>query len=242
MTTRPLYKEVKSQVIQSLIGGEWKAGQMLPAEPELAARYRVGIATIRAAIGELAAASVLVRKQGKGTYVSVHDQQRSVYQFFHVVRDDGVKELPASELVSLRKATADRLAAELLQLPRGRAQQVFRLRNILRVSGRPVVTSDITIPASLFPGMSRRVVREGGATLYAVYQSRYEINIIRTVEELRACKADAAVARLFGLRVGEPVLEIRRTAFTFNDRPVEIRRSTVLTNNYHYLLNQGGTD
>ena len=68
---QPLYKEVKSLLIRSLIEGEWKADEVLPSEPRLAARYQVGIATIRAAIGELVAAKFLVRKQGKGTGVSV---------------------------------------------------------------------------------------------------------------------------------------------------------------------------
>jgi GntR family transcriptional regulator len=152
-----------------------------------------------------------------------------------------VKELPVSQLVSLRKAKAGHQTAELLKLRRGRSHYVFRLRNILRVSGQPVVVSDITIPASLFPRMSKQVVREGGATLYAVYQSHYEINIIRTVEQLRAIKADGYVASLFCLRAADPILEIQRIAYTFNDVPVEIRRSRVLTNNYHYLLDQGET-
>ncbi len=238
---QPLYKEVKSLLIRSLIEGEWKADEVLPSEPRLAARYQVGIATIRAAIGELVAAKVLVRKQGKGTFVSVHGQHHNVYQFFHVVRDDGVKELPTSELISLKKANADRQTAERLGMTRRDSTKVFKLRNILRVSGQPVVLSDIVIPASLFPGVSEAVIRQG-TTLYAVYHSRYGINIIRTVEQLRAVKAGAAVARLFKLPVGDPVLEIQRVAYTFNDVPVEVRCSRVLSKNYHYLLDQGGTD
>lgn len=237
----PLYRQVKNEIIRTLAKGEWKPGEMIPSEPKLAARYGVGIATIRAAIGELVVAKVLARKQGKGTFVSLHDERRSVYQFFHVVRDDGAKELPVSELVSLKKARADGEIADLLRLPRKpRALEVFKLRNVLRVSGAPAVVSDIVIPAALFPGLNEHIIRKGGETLYAVFQRHFGINIIRAVEQLRAVKADAVAARIFGLTSDDPVLEVRRIAYTFNDVPVEVRRSRVETKNFYYLLDQGG--
>lgn len=243
LTPAPLYKQVKNEIIRSLAQGGWKPGEMLPSEPKLAARYGVGISTVRAAIGELVAGRVLARRQGKGTFVSLHDERRSVYQFFHVVRNDGVKELPVSELVALKKARPDDDSADLLQLPRkAPAAEVFKLRNILRVAGTPVVVSDIVIPAALFPGLSETVIRKGGNTLYAVYQTRFGVNIIRTVEQLRAVKADATVARILGLPAGDPVLEVRRVAYTFNNVPVEVRRSWIETRNSHYLLDVGAGD
>lgn len=236
----PLYKQVKHQLVRSLAEGEWKAGALLPSEPRLASRFGVGISTIRAAIGELVAARVLARRQGKGTFVPLHDDRLSIYQFFHVVRNDGTKQLPVSELVSLSRAKADDEVADLLRLPRGAASaQVFRLRNVLRVSGVPVVYSDIVIPATLFPGLNEATVRKGGTTLYAVYQSRFGVSIIRTIERLRAVKSDTAAARIFGMRSGDPVLEVRRIAYTFNDVPVEFRRSRVDTRQFHYFLDLG---
>src|SRR5690349_8982230 len=65
----PLYKQVRASLVDSLCRGEWKPGDALPNERSLAERYGVGVATIRAAIGELAAMHVLVRRQGKGTFV-----------------------------------------------------------------------------------------------------------------------------------------------------------------------------
>lgn len=238
----PLYKQVKHQLVRSLAEGEWKAGEMLPSESRLAARFGVGISTIRAAIGELVAARVLARRQGKGTFVPLHGDRLSIYQFFHVVRNDGTKELPVSELLSLRRAKADDEVADLLRLPRGAGSaQVFKLRNVLRVSAVPVVLSDIVIPAALFPGLSEAIVREGGTTLYAVYQSRFGISIVRTVEQLRAVKSDPAAARIFGARSGDPLLQVRRIAYTFNDVPVEVRRSRIDTRQFHYLLDLGST-
>lgn len=242
LRSEPLYKQVKKNIIRSLTDGEWKPGEMIPSEAKLAERYGVGISTVRMAIGELAAARVLARKQGKGTFVSPHNEQRSIYQFFHVVRNDGVKQLPVSELVSLKKGRAENGVADTLRLPRSTAKaDVYKIRNILRVAGEKVVVSDVVIPCALFPGLNEEILRSGGSTLYAVYQSRYGINIVRTKEELRAVKADAETARIFSIAEGDPVLEVTRVAYTFNDVPVEVRHSRVVTNDFHYLIgHQGG--
>ena len=238
-THEPLYKQVKREIITSLTQKEWKPGGILPSESRLAARFQVGISTVRAAIGELVSAKVLTRIQGKGTFVSLHNRGRNIYQFFHVVRDDGMKELPLSELVSFGKATADNETADLLQLPRRPdGARIYKMRNILRVAGAPVVVSDIAVPASLFPGMTAKILREGD-TLYAVYQRRFGVNIVRTIEELKSLGGDASACGVFGLPKNAPLLEIRRTAYTFNELPVEVRVSRVDTRNYHYRLDQG---
>jgi len=241
LAPEPLYKQVKEQIVRGLASGEWRPGDVLPSETSLAERFGVSISTIRAAIGQLVAGKVLARKQGKGTFVSLHAERSSIYQFFHVVGNDGVRELPRSELLSFRRTKADDATAELLRLPRGaRGGEVFHIRNLLRVGGVPVVLSDAAIACSRLPGLTEKMLA-GGDTLYAVYQVRFGLNIVRTVEHLRAGKADAAAARTFGLAVDDPVLRVRRLAYTFNDEPVELRHVQVDTRNHFYHSDQHGS-
>ena len=235
----PLHQQVRDQIIRGLAQGEWKPGEVLPNEARLAERFRVSVSTIRAAIGHLVAAKVLARKQGKGTFVSLHAERRSIYQFFHVVRNDGVKELPVSEVLFLKRGRADDATADLLHLPRkAGAAEVYKIRNVLKVGGVPAVLSDITIPCALLPGLTEATLRSAGPTLYAVYQTRFGLNIVRTVEHLRAGRTDGAAAKAFGIDVHDPVLHIERTAYTYNDVPVEVRRSRVDTRNFFYLYDQ----
>ncbi|HYC36039.1 MAG TPA: GntR family transcriptional regulator [Usitatibacter sp.] len=235
----PLYKHVKSRLVAALRQGDWKPGEALPSEAKLAEHFEVGISTIRAAVGELSSAGLVVRRQGKGTYVAVHDE-RSVYRFFNVVRDGGEKELPASELVSLRKATADDETADLLRLPRSsRRSAVWKIRNVLRIGDTPVVVSDIVVPSQIFPGITTKMLREEGRTLYAVFQKRFGVTIVRITEKLKAARADATAVEHLGMRSGEPVLELRRVAYSFDRRPVEIRRSQIDTRSNHYRFEQG---
>jgi len=238
-TLDPLYKHVKQQLVASLSEGEWKPGALMPSESSLAARYAVGISTIRAALSELAAAGVVVRRQGKGTYVGRHGEQRSVYRFFHVVGDGAAKTLPISELLDFRRGEAGDRVAEQLELPRARGgRTVFLMRNVLRVAGTPVVVSEVVVPRAVFPGLSKRLLREG-PTLYAVYQKHFGVTITRAAEELRSVRADGDAARAFSLKAGEPVLEVHRLAYTFGDRPVEARRSQVDTRRHHYRIDRG---
>lgn len=238
----PLYKQVRMALVHSLSSGEWKPGDVLPNERSLAERYGVGISTVRFAIGELVRMKVLMRRQGKGTYVCREEERRNVYQFFHLVRDDGVRHLPVSDLLDIRRTRADAETAEALALPRASSgQAIYRLRNLLTVDSVPVVVSAIAIAAKMFPGLTESRIRNGGPTIYAVFQSLYGVHIVRTDEQLRAAHCDPVSARILGLRRGEPVLEVRRVAYTFHDVPVELRRSVVRTTDYHYALSRGGT-
>ena len=74
----PLYQQIKDLILQSLQTGEWKPGEAIPSEMDLAARYRVSQGTVRKAIDELSADNLLIRRQGKGTFVATHAEQQCV--------------------------------------------------------------------------------------------------------------------------------------------------------------------
>lgn len=236
---RPLYQEVRDHIIKSLVAGEWKPQEALPSEARLAERFRVSIPTVRAAIAELAAAKVLMRKQGKGTYVASHNHH-NVYQFFHMVPDVGTATPPRFTLLSFAKAMAQADIAQVLHLPTTKGGvRVFEFWILLRISDVPVMVAEVTVSPAHFPGLSDKVIRGGGDTVYGMYQAKYGVTVTRTVDQLRAVPADSRVARHLGLKRGECVLEIRRVGYTFNNVPVEVRVSHARTDRYHFLLRQG---
>lgn len=240
MPSRPLYKQVKDRIVASLVRNEWRPGEMIPSEKVLASRYEVGLSTVRAAIGELANAGVLIRTQGKGTYVSHHSARDNLYRFFNVVRNNGDKEPFHRELLSLKKERADAGTAARLQLPpQRRTADVFRLRIRLSASHPAFACAQIVVPAHLFPGLDTRGVPDGPSSLYALYQAQYGVNIIRVVESLYAVRAGAGVAGILRVAREEPLLQIDRVAYTFNDMPVELRTTWVHTRHYHFLTMQG---
>jgi GntR family transcriptional regulator len=240
MPSRPLYKQVKDRIVESLVRNEWRPGEMIPSEKVLAARYEVGLSTVRAAVGELASAGVLVRTQGKGTCVSHHSAQGNLYRFFNVVSNKGDREPFHRELLSLKRERADpRTAARLLLPAERRTSDVFRLRIRLSASHPSFACAEIVVPAHLFPGLDARRVPDGPSSLYALYQATYGVNIVRVVESLYAVRAGAAVAGILRIDRDEPLLQIDRVAYTFNSVPVELRTTWVHTRHYHFLTMQG---
>lgn len=237
----PLYKEVKEKIIQALTAGAWVAGDRIPSESELAKRYGVAVSTIRAAIGELVDANVLVRRQGKGTFVSEHTSPRNLYRFFHIVRDDGVREIPARELISFRQEPADESLVELLQLKRYRRFDVFSIRLVFKVGGQVIGHSVAVVPVALFPKLTAESIRESELTLYALYQTRHNVNVLCVSADLRATAVPEEVAPYLNLPPGAPVLEIERVAYTYQDVPVEKRTVLLNTASCRYRLEQGSS-
>ena len=102
----PLYRQIKQRLVQSLQAGEWLPGRSIPSENELAARYRVSQGTVRKAIDELATDNLLVRRQGKGTFVATHAEQATQYRFLRLMPDQGGDSGLQRQLLDCRRMRA----------------------------------------------------------------------------------------------------------------------------------------
>ena len=233
----PLYKDVKRRLTQALTRGEWKPGAAIPAERELAARFGASIGTVRKAVDELAAENILIRQQGRGTFVARHTRERELFYFLHVVPQRGTKRYPDVELLSFARGKADRAGAQALGIAPG--EPVFRIRNVLRLDGAPVIVDDIALPAARFPGLTHAGFRDRRSTIYDLYQDAFGVSVVRTRERVRTALADDASARLLDIDVGAPLLAIRRVALTYEDAPVEYRVSLVNTARHEYWAEIG---
>jgi GntR family transcriptional regulator len=229
----PLYKEVKRLLVETIQSGEWKPAEAIPAERRLAERFKVAVGTVRKAVDELVAENVLVRQQGRGTFVAAHNRDRLLFHFFHIVGEDGAKHTPEVRLLDFRRGRADSREAAALAI--GEGDGVVRIRNLLSLEGAPVVLDAITIPQALFPGLTLQVFRDRPNTIYHLYQASFGITVLRSRERLRARLADRESAPLLGVSPGTPLLEINRVALTFADAPVEVRRSLVNTAKHEYF-------
>jgi GntR family transcriptional regulator len=236
---QPLYGQVRARLIEGISAGEWRAGASIPSEAALAATFGVAIGTIRKAVDSLVAEQVLVRRQGKGTFVTAHDGRRLLFHFFHIVARDGAKAYPEVRTLAFGRDRADAHAAGALGI--APHDKVIRIRNLLSLDGQPAIVDDITLPAELFPGLSEKIFLARDNTIYHLYQSRYGINVLRTDERLSAVLAAGEAAALLRVAPGAPLLEIRRVALTFRDRPVELRISRVNTaqHDYHHTFGKG---
>lgn len=229
----PLYRAVKRSLLRAIEGGRYAAGSTLPSEAGLAASFGVSIGTLRHAVDELVAEHILVRRQGRGTYVALHNADRFLFQFFHVERSDGLREIPQVELVAFERVRADEEPAQALGIREG--EPVIQIDNRLLLQGRAVIHDRITLPALPFKGLTEKRLRERRSTIYHLYQTEFGSTVVRAHERARAIAADRLAARILGLPQGTPVMQVRRIALTFGDKPLEYRVSTIDTSRHEYV-------
>ena len=230
---KPLYLQIKGALVQSLATGEWAPGEAIPSELDLAARFRVSQGTVRKAIDALAADNLVVRRQGKGTFVATHTEEaQSTFRFLRIRRDDGSEEYPGSRLLDVRRAKAGAEIARILELKA--ADPVVIIRRVLEWGGAPVVLDDITLPAALFRGLTRAKLDSYPGSMYGFFETRFGVRMLNAQERLKAVPADAPTAQALGVAPGTPLLAVERVAFTFGGRPVEFRRGLCTTLAHHY--------
>jgi GntR family transcriptional regulator len=229
----PLYRLVKRALQRAIERGHYVAGATLPSETELALALGVSIGTLRHAVDELVAEHILVRRQGRGTFVATHNADRFLFQFFHVERSDGLREVPQVDLVAFERVRIEDEAAQAMGMKPGDA--AIQIDNRLLLQGSAVIHDRLTLPAQLFKGLTEKRFRERPSTIYHLYQTEYGITVTRALERARAVAVDRNAARILGITAGMPVMQVRRTAFTFSDKPVEYRVSTISTTHHEYV-------
>jgi GntR family transcriptional regulator len=231
-TFSPLYKQIRSLIVQALEAGDWQPGQAIPSEQELALRFGVSQGTVRKAVDELAAENILVRKQGKGTFVSTHQDPRAAFRFLRLKALDGRYVQPKSMPLECMRAKAGPEPARNLGVEVG--SPIVMVRRVLRFEGKPVVIDEMYLSGEAFPGLTMEVLKDWHGSLYSLFESRFGVRMIRAEEKVRAVSADKAVAEMLGVAEGRPLLSVERLAFSYGDKPVEWRRGLYSTDEYYY--------
>jgi GntR family transcriptional regulator len=229
---RPLYQQVYDFLVKQIAAGEWGPGESLPSEQALAGRLNVSQGTVRKALDALAADSLIDRRQGKGTYVAEHTQERALFRFFRMARPGGARVLPTSAGDVLKRRVARPADADKLGLKPG--AEVYDVSRVRLMDGAPAVLERIIVPAELFPGLERHDPLPNA--LYALYHREYGINIVSATEELRADAARKEDCRRLKLPAGAPLLHIDRVAMSIEGARVEWRTSRCDTSHFVYAV------
>ena len=231
----PLYQQIKGLILQSLQQGEWKPGEAIPSEMDLAARFRVSQGTVRKAIDELAAENLVMRRQGKGTFVATHAEQHVQYRFLKLQPDSGDARVegPAQRrVIDCRRVRASADVARALALSIGDA--VMQARRILSFAGVPTILEDIWLPGQAFKGLTANQLADYQGPTYAMFELDFGVRMVRAEEKIRAVLPDEEQAQLLSITPVTPLLSVERIAYTYNDVPMELRRGLYLTDTHHY--------
>ena len=234
VTFSPLYRQIRDRLVHSLQSGEWRPGEAIPSEIDLAARYGVSQGTVRKAIDALSAENLLVRRQGRGTFVASHQEARAQIRFLRLRPDDGGEpRQPSSRFLECRRLRAPLEIARALEMKAG--DTAVTIRRLLEFDGEPIVLEEIWLPGSIFRGLTAERLTAYSGPLYALLETEFGTRMIRASERLRAVAAGEVEARALGVAVGEPLLLVDRVSSTYGDKPVEVRRGWYRTHHHHYF-------
>jgi GntR family transcriptional regulator len=249
----PLYSQIKALILRSLQAGEWKPAEAIPSEMDLAVRYNVSQGTVRKAIDELAAENLVIRRQGKGTFVATHSARQVQTRFLRLVPDSVGENNPGSDTYaengknilvdriitacSRERATKD--IAKALNLKTG--DPVVYIQRVLAYKDKdgkgqsiPTILEDIWLAGSSFKGLNLERLAESKAPMYAMFEAEFGVNMVRASEKIRAVNPTKEQAELLRVKLDEPLLLVERIAYTYNDTPIEVRTGLYRTQARHY--------
>ncbi len=228
----PLYQQIKALMVRDLQAGTWRPGEAIPSETELAARFKVSQGTVRKAIDELATENLLVRRQGKGTFVATHAEQTTQYRFLRLQPDDGQAGGTQRQFIDCRRLRAPADVARALGLRSGDA--AIQIKRVLSLRSVPVVFDEIWLPAAPFKGLTAERLSGYRGPMYGLFESEFGVRMIRAEEKIRAVAAEGQAAELLAVSPGTPLLLVERLSLTYGDKPVELRRGLYNTASHHY--------
>jgi len=228
----PLYQQIKDLLVQALDRGDWKPGEAIPSETELAMRFQVSQGTVRKAVDELAGENLLIRRQGKGTFVSTHLEARVRFRFLRLAPNQGQAQPAESQILECKRVRASAEIARALELKAG--DTVVAIRRLLSFASVPTVVDDIFLPGALFKGLTAELLSGYSGPLYGFLETEFGISMVRAEEKLRAVGADNEMSALLEIPKDTPMLKVDRISFTYADRPVELRMGHYVTDRYHY--------
>jgi len=231
---QPLYAQIKQDLMRRVVSGEWRPGDCLPSESNLALQYEASLGTVRRAIEELAGEGLVNRYAGRGTFVNSHGGSPYERFNFHRLSSTSGKRVAdeASDFIAFESVQADSTIAAGLGIEEGEPGiQFLRLRAFAE---KPVLLERIFFRERWFPEIAGLIRKHRPHSVYLLMEQHYHILVTQVQEKLRAVAASDVEAAHLQIPIGSPVLHIERIALDMSGTPVEWRLMTAVTHEVHY--------
>ena len=207
-------------MLMRITGGEWVAGDALPNEFALASEYKVSVGTIRKAMEGLEEQGLLVRKQGRGTYIAGNGRNPLEEKFTSLRAPHGDERGLTYQLENfIRRAATNDECCYLNCTP---ASEIIEIEQIVKIGDEPAGIETTVVDAATYPRLETQLVY--GQHLYSIY-SLYGVLVTRTSDIVSVTQDNPDLARRLGLASNASLLAVKRVAFTHERQPVEYRVS-----------------
>ncbi|EEV1191315.1 transcriptional regulator PhoB [Escherichia coli O157:NM] len=213
-----LYATVRQRLLDDIAQGVYQAGQQIPTENELCTQYNVSRITIRKAISDLVADGVLIRWQGKGTFVQSQKVENALLTVSGFT-DFGVSQGKATkEKVIEQERISAAPFCEKLNIPGN--SEVFHLCRVMYLDKEPLFIDSSWIPLSRYPDFDEIYVE--GSSTYQLFQERFDTRVVSDKKTIDIFAATRPQAKWLKCELGELLFRISKIAFDQNDKPVHV--------------------
>lgn len=239
-TSVPLYEQLKEAIKADIGSGVYHPGGRMPSETELEQKYQVSRITVRRAIKELCDEEILVRKQGKGTFVLDHEKyrrlDRTVGGFHDMMEKDG------------KKITVDILEKSIIKVKPSYARDlhidpeddVVYMKRLMYADDVPIMIDTTYIPLKKFPGIYEKLV--GNVALFRLMEQDYGVHLERYYKVLKVQKATKEMSRLLGCHAGDPVFDLFKVTYDREGIPQNISISILKGEGTYYVISNSDGD
>jgi GntR family transcriptional regulator len=231
----PMHRQLAQQLRQAIAAGDYRPGDRLPTEPELAARHGVSRITARQAVMQLVRDGLVVRQRGKGSFVAappVHHDLVDLRGIYDELVARGVN--PTTELLDYAERVPPANVAERL---RSGARKVLHYKRLYLRRGEPFAVSWAYLSPAV-PKMPRELV--AAHTTYPLFESFMHLKISHADLSVRARAASPELKKLLGLRAGTPVIALERVSYLAGGGPAEFTLYCANAENYEFALKVRG--
>ncbi len=229
----PLYQQLKQRLRNEIARGDYKPGDQLPAEPELIQQFGVSRITVRQALSDLAAEGLVVRRHGKGTFVTERRIQHDLVRLTDFVEDMELARLaPSSRVMAFTHEVVTASVAAALILPEG--AEVVRVDRLRLANDEPIACDTAWLPLRYGALLNERDL--ANETIIHVLEDRFNIPIERGSFSFTAATASAMCAQALQVEPGSPLLVIDRVSYTHNEEPVYLQRRYYRTDRVQYRV------
>jgi GntR family transcriptional regulator, N-acetylglucosamine utilization regulator len=233
----PLHHQVYVHLRDAIEAGEWRVGERLPPERELAEQYGCSLITIRRALADLAREERIERTRGKGTFVMAPRIVRDLTSTLSFAEEMELRGFePRTRLLTARREAAAEATAAALRIPIGGG--VYFLERLRSAGDTPLLLEQVRLSADRFPDLPAADLEHG--SLYAFLETRYGCHVERLSETIEPILLPAREARLLDQSRRLPALLVEGVAFDRQGGPVEVSRTYVPGRRSKFLVESSG--
>ena len=206
----PLYSQLVSIVKRNISAGTLSTGDLLPSEAEFCKTFQISRSTVRQAIGALESEGLVVRKQGRGTFVAepkVRRRTENVYSFTSEISAMGLT--PSSTLIEFDVIEPTPDIVRVLDLT-GSESKVYRFTRIRNVNGEPLILETSFYRCALYPNLTRELLET-----HSFYSLLYEAGVVpaHAVDSYEAVVIGRAEGELLHCKPGSCGFSVQRRTF-----------------------------